>query len=77
MKVVNLFFIIDLNFSHTLTFVFVAGKYGTIDPIYYFLQFFLTVFYVLLMGLFIRDFAVGLRFELVRLHKMSENVAGL
>ena len=69
--------VIDLNFSHTLAFVFVAGKYGAIDPIYYFLQFFMAVINDFLMVLFDRKFLFSLEFELVCLHEMREDVARL
>ena len=77
LKIVDMLLIIDLNFSNTLAFVFVAGEYGAIEPVNYFIQFFLAIFYYFLMVLFDMDFRFGLRFELVSLHEMREDVAGL
>ena len=77
LKIVDMLLIIDLNFSNTLAFVFVAGEYGAIEPVNYFIQFFLAIFYYFLMVLFYMDFRFCLRFELVGLHEMREDVAGL
>lgn len=70
LKIIDLLLIFDLNFTDTLAFVFITRNYGTIDPIDYFLQFFLARIQDFLK-LLVRAFILfSLRLELIRLHEM-------